>query len=73
MNDTWDLSVLYHGFDSPMAKADFQMIEATTGKLKTLVEAAETVPHGELIKSYIALEVDLAKTLGALSRYAMLR
>ena len=73
MNEVWNLSVIYNGFEDPEYEADL-------GKLKELA-AAYAAYTGELkekdpaqaLKDCILLEEEITQLAGKLAEYAMLR
>ena len=55
MNGTWDLSILYTGFDDPAFEADTKRMDAAIEELSALAERAETAEHAALLEDYIAI------------------
>ena len=55
MNYTWDLSVLYEGFDDPKFISDTEKLGAAISELSLFARDAETAAHAEFLLKYIDL------------------
>lgn len=73
MNQTWDLSILYTGFDDPAFAADLALLGANIQDLHTLSAEAEGLDASTLIHRYIDAESALATTSEKLGIYTSLR
>lgn len=45
MNDTWDLSILYKGFDDPAFTGDMAALDAAIRSMNDLAAQAAALPH----------------------------
>ena len=73
MEKTWDLSILYNSFDDPEFKQDTEALAASLEALKELADGAESFSHGELIKKYLSVSLDLNHYASKLIIYSNLR
>lgn len=73
MNKTWDLSVLYTGFDDPAWSADMTALEASIAKLHEVAEGADGLSLGQLVHAYIDAENAITALATKLIDYASLR
>ncbi len=73
MNNTWDLSILYSGFDDPAFQRDYNALDAHIASINALAQAADTMSHAELLKAYIAAEEGYADIVNRLYIYSSLR
>jgi len=55
MNYTWDLSILYTGFDDPEFSSDTEKLNGAISELCEFANNAEKMPHAELLEKYIDL------------------
>ena len=47
MNDTWDLSILYKGFDDPAFTGDMAALDAAIRSMNDLAAQAAALPHAD--------------------------
>lgn len=73
MNQTWDLNILYTGFDDPAWAADMAALETAIARLHETVEQAESLSEVELIHAYIDAENAITALATKLIDYASLR
>ena len=73
MNDTWDLSVLYTGFDDPALAADLAALDAAIADLHRLAADAASMPAAALVRAFIDVYERMAVPEGKLFIYASLR
>lgn len=73
MNEKWDLSILYTGFDDPTCAQDQKTFDEGVAALNTLAQEAKTASHAEVLHRYITLEEQLKSTITKLYIYASLR
>ncbi len=73
MDRTWDLSILYKGFDDPSFSADVKNAEALVGEVVSLSKTAEDMPHKELIFKYLELNEQLQEVASKLFQFSNLR
>ncbi|MCQ2429439.1 MAG: M3 family oligoendopeptidase [Clostridia bacterium] len=73
MNDTWDLSVLYTGFDDPAYAADLAALDAAIADFRQLAANAASMPAAALVRAFIGIYERMAVYEGKLSIYANLR
>ena len=73
MNEVWNLSVIYNGFEDPQYEADLnQLKEISAAYAETTAKLADAEPLAGL-KTCIALEEKLTLLGSKLAEYAMLR
>ena len=73
MNEVWDLSPIYKGFDDPAFDADMQELKALVEKIGACAEALpQTEPLAGLTEG-IALQERFSELVGKLAGYASLR
>ena len=53
MNDTWDLSILYKGFDDPAFTGDMAALDAAIRSMNDLAAQAAALPHADLVHRYV--------------------
>ena len=70
---TWNLDILYKGFDDPSFTADSEKINVLIEELKALSEEAEQLPGGELLSRYVTLSETLVATFTKLMIFSSLR
>ena len=73
MPNEWDLSILYSGFDDPALKSDLNELDSLIADAKKLAADAETFPHRDLIRAYLALSEKLSLLSSKLYEFASLR
>ncbi len=73
MDRTWDLSVLYSGFDDAAYSDDIEMLESTVSELSRCAAEAGELAHVDLLQKYISLSERLNFVGGKLFQYANLR
>ncbi len=69
----WDLSVLYSGLDDPKFDEDMKAVEGYIGEYVRLAEAAASYSHGELLRRYVKLSVDLNSAVSKVAIFCNLR
>ena len=73
MNEVWNLSVIYNGFEDPQYEADLNKLkEASAAYAQDTAKLADTDPLTGL-KTCITLEEDITLLANKLAEYAMLR
>lgn len=72
MRDTWDLSILYQGFDDPAFTADMAQLDRDIEAFHALAEKADTLPVDQLVHAYLDVKQALIVTESKLSIYASL-
>ena len=73
MNEVWNLSVIYNGFEDPQYEADLNKLkEASAAYAENTAKLAQTDPLTGL-KTCIALEEEITLLANKLAEYAMLR
>lgn len=73
MNGTWDLSILYEGFDDPKFASDKEALTADIGELTELAALAEGMEPVELLKKYIGANEKISAIANKLIIFANLR
>ena len=73
MNKTWDLSILYNGFDDPKFAADMAEFDKCIEEVIASVEKLEGLSPVELLTQHITLETKLSSLAERLFIYANLR
>ena len=73
MNYTWNLSVLYNGFDDPEFSSDIKKLGEKIGEVVASAKNAEELSHAEVIKKYIALNEEITLIANKLIIFANLR
>ncbi len=73
MDRTWDLSILYTGFDDAAYAEDVRVLENTVEALSECASHAGELSHLELLKKYIGISERLNLVGGKLIQYANLR
>ena len=59
MNDTWDLSILYKGFDDPAFTGDMAALDAAIRSMNDLAAQAAALPHADLVHRYVDGQLQL--------------
>ena len=70
---TWDLSILYGGFDDPAYDADFKSLDSEIAKFTKLAAEAKKLDEKELLIAYIASNEKITELAGKLIAFANLR
>ena len=70
---TWDLSILYNGFDTEEYKNDMTKMEKLVGEYSNLANEAKSLSSGELVTKYVKLNEALTELVEKLAIYASLR
>jgi len=73
MNGTWDLSIMYKGFDDTDFSTDKSELKNTVEGLLELARKAEDMPLSELIKKYVKLSERTLELSTKLTVYSNLR
>lgn len=73
MNDTWDLSILYTGFEDPAFGQDMTALDEAIRAANQLAQEAKTLPHRELVERYIASQEQLTELVSKLMIFCSLR
>ena len=72
MNEKWDLTILYTGFDDPAFLADKGALELSINELIVLAKDAEGMNSEELVKKYISVSERMSELAGKLIIYSNL-
>ncbi len=73
MNKTWDLSILYTGFDAPEFASDMASLDANIAEFVAFGGQLDTLAPAELLTRYIELEAKISSLVEKLIIYANLR
>ena len=73
MDYTWNLSILYKGFDDPEFALDTERLGAAIGEFVAFAENAENLAHSELIEKYISLNEKVSEYAGKLIIFSNLK
>lgn len=73
MNERWDLSILYSGFDDPALAADLQALDETIDKVNALAAGLDSLTPAALLHGYIDSASALQSLAGKLFIFANLR
>ena len=73
MKGTWDLSILYTGFDDPEFQRDEACLDEAIEKLSALAERSETAEPKDLLKEYIDVSEAIAEYANKLIIFCNLR
>ena len=73
MEKTWDLTILYKGFDDPEFNRDTEALALAIEGIKSLADKAQTLSHAELLKKYVSVSLDLTHNANKLIIYSNLR
>ena len=73
MNEVWNLSVIYNGFEDPSYEQDLNRLKEQAAAYAAFVEALADKEPQEGLKTCIALEEEITLLGGKLVEYAMLR
>ena len=70
---TWDLSILYGGFDDPAYDSDFKSLDSEIAKFTKLAAEAKSLDEGALLLSFIENNERITELAGKLIAFANLR
>ena len=73
MNEVWNLSVIYDGFQDPKYDADFARLKERSAAYSAAAAALAEGDPLESLKTCIALEEEITLLANKLAEYAMLR
>ncbi len=73
MNKTWDLTILYNGFDDPKFSEDMTAIDGVIAEICEFSNNAATLGAKELLLKYIELQTKISSLAEKLFIYANLR
>ena len=73
MNKTWDLTILYRGFDDPDFSADVAALDGKIAEMRKFRELAATLSPEELLVGYLHINEDIASLAEKLFIYSNLR
>ena len=73
MNEVWNLSTIYNGFDDPQFEADLQAGKDSIARYAALTQNLADADPLETLKVGIALEEEISALAGKLGLYASLR
>ena len=73
MKHTWDLTILYNGFDDPAVASDTKELEKAISELGALAEKAEKMEHAPLLHAYIEVNERISDYANKLIIYSNLR
>ena len=73
MNEVWDLTPIYTGFDDPAFQADLEALKNRAEEMKAFADTLETLPPLEGLCRGIALQETIEQLVMKLSGYASLR
>ena len=73
MNDVWNLSTIYNGFDAPQFEADLQTGKEKIAQYAALTQDLDNADPLETLKAGITLEEEISSLAGKLGLYASLR
>jgi pepF/M3 family oligoendopeptidase len=73
MNNTWDLTILYNGFDDPRFSEDMKKLGEIIERGSALAAGADSADHKELLLEYVAFNKELTDYASKLIIYSNLR
>ncbi len=73
MDRTWDLSVIYRGFDDPAFLSDLAALDEAVRACCADAARADSMTHGDAVRCYIRNGERLTTLVSRLAGYAMLR
>ena len=73
MNKTWDLTILYRGFDDPELLADVNTLDSKIRELHEFRESAESLSSEDFLVGFLRLNEELSELLEKLFIYSNLR
>ena len=73
MNLTWDLEILYKGYDDPKYVSDVEKVKEIINKFHELANSLESLSQIEAIEKELRLEEELSALISELYSYSSLR
>ena len=73
MNYTWDLSILYSGFDSPEYGRDIEALAGALEELAAFADGAERLSYPQIMTKYVKLNERISEYANKLIIFANLR
>ena len=73
MKDTWNLSILYNGFDDEKFTSDTKLLDTHIERLASLSERASEMDSLALIREFLSLQNDISLVTSKLFIYSNLR
>ena len=73
MNKTWDLTILYKGFDDAEFSSDMNKLSEVIEKAQALAKDADVMDHKELLLQYVSINEDVNHYAEKLMIYSSLR
>lgn len=73
MNKTWDLSILYNGFDDPKYKEDVTALDEAISECIAIKDTAESLAPEEFLVKFIKMQTSVSELASKLFIYANLR
>ncbi len=73
MEKTWDLTILYKGFDDPEFLSDTEALSAAMSALSELADNAESKSHAETLLDYVSINEKINEYANKLMIYSNLR
>ena len=73
MKDTWNLDILYNGFEDEKFTSDTKLLDKNVERLASLAESASKMDSLSLIREFLSLQNDLSLVTSKLFIYANLR
>ena len=73
MNSTWDLTILYDGFDDPKFASDMQSLDGMIDALTGFKSSAEKMDSREFLLEFIRINSELSDLVTKLFNYSNLR
>ena len=73
MNEVWNLSVIYNGFDDPQYEKDLALLKEKAAAYAACTAALAEKDPLEALKACIGLEEEITLLANKLAEYAMLR
>ncbi|MBE6635567.1 MAG: M3 family oligoendopeptidase [Ruminococcaceae bacterium] len=73
MNYTWDLSILYTGFDDPEFSKDIASLENALGEMVKFADSADRLGHRDLLDGYISINEKITSLANKLIIFSNLR
>lgn len=70
---TWDLTILYNGFDDPAFKNDFNALDSLIAEVNALAGKMDGMTDAKVVKAYLNGAVKLSETAEKLFIFANLR
>ena len=73
MNDTWDLSILYKGFDDPAFTGDMAALDQAIAAVNALAGEAAGMDHSQLVHRFLQVQEQVEELANKLIIYCSLR